>query len=103
MRAFLMHSRRPTLLIIDMQKGMASPIAGNRNNPQAESNIAKLLSTWRTIGATIVHVRHMSRTVGSSFWPGQPGAEFQEELKPLDSEYVVEKNVPDAFINTNLE
>ena len=31
------------------------------------------------------------------------GAEFQEALKPLDSEHVVEKNVPDAFIDSGLE
>jgi nicotinamidase-related amidase len=98
-----MRSHLPTLLLIDMQKGMGSPAAGKRNNPQAESNIAKLLFGCRTGGATVVHVRHISRTAGSAFWPGQLGAEFQEELKPRDSEHVVEKNVPDAFIHTGLE
>jgi nicotinamidase-related amidase len=29
--------------------------------------------------------------------------EFQPSLAPFDSEHVVEKNVPDAFINTGLE
>ncbi len=98
-----MKKQSPTLLIIDMQQGMRSPAAGKRNNPQSESNIARLLLAWRERNATIVHVRHVSRTLGSLFWPGQPGAEFQKELKPLDSEHVVEKNVPDAFINTGLE
>ncbi|HVM60665.1 MAG TPA: cysteine hydrolase family protein [Verrucomicrobiae bacterium] len=98
-----MKKQSPTLVIIDMQQGMRSPAAGKRNNPQAESNIARLLSAWRERNATIVHVRHISRTLGSLFWPGQPGVEFQKELKPLDSEHVVEKNVPDAFINTGLE
>lgn len=93
----------PTLLIIDMQKGMASPAAGARNNPQAEANIGALLRRWRQAGATVVHIRHMSRTPGSPFWPGQPGAEFQDDLAPLASAHVVEKNVPDAFINTGLE
>jgi nicotinamidase-related amidase len=93
----------PTLLIIDMQKGMASPAAGARNNPQAERNIASLLHRWRQSGATVVHVRHISRTPGSPFWPGQVGAEFQEDLAPLPRAHVVEKNVPDAFINTGLE
>jgi len=98
-----MKNQIPTLLLIDMQKGMSSPAAGPRNNPQAESNVAELLGAWRSAGAEIVHVRHISRTPGSLFWPGQPGAEFQEALQPLDSEHVVEKNVPDAFINTGLE
>jgi nicotinamidase-related amidase len=93
----------PALIIIDMQRGMASPAAGRRNNPDAEQNIASLLAAWRKAGGAVMHVRHMSRTVGSPFWPGQTGAEFQDLLAPLPREHVVEKNVPDALINTGLE
>lgn len=93
----------PALLIIDMQRGMANPAAGARNNPGAEQMIAMLLAAWRKANAPIVHVRHISRTPGSPFWPGQPGVEFQPELAPLETEHVVEKNVPDAFIHTGLE
>jgi nicotinamidase-related amidase len=93
----------PALLIIDMQIGMTWPQSGIRNNPHAESVISGLLAAWRSRGATVVHVRHISRTPGSPFWPGQSGVEFQPELAPLQGEHVVEKNVPDAFINTGLE
>jgi hypothetical protein len=86
-----------------MQKGMSREAAGRRNNPEAESNIERLLSGWRGAKATVIHVRHMSRTLGSPFWPGQTGAEFQEALRPLDSEHVVEKNIPDAFAQSALE
>ena len=92
-----------TLVIIDMQKGMAARSAAARNNPDAEGNIAALLAAWRRVGAPVVHVRHISRTVGSPFWPGQTGAEFQDMFTPLPGEHVVEKNVPDALINTGLE
>jgi nicotinamidase-related amidase len=92
-----------TLLIIDMQIGMTWPKADVRNNPNAEDTIARLLSAWRLRNAPVVHVRHISRTPGSPFWPGQPGVEFQPKLAPLAGEHVVEKNVPDAFINTGLE
>tara|TARA_R100001143_G_scaffold31270_1_gene30429 strand:- start:3711 stop:3836 length:126 start_codon:yes stop_codon:yes gene_type:complete len=30
-----------------MQKGMASPKAGDRNNPDAEQTIRQLLAAWR--------------------------------------------------------
>jgi len=93
----------PTLLIIDMQVGMTWPAPEVRNNPQAESVIRGLLESWRARGEPIVHVRHISRTPGSPFWPGQPGVEFQPALAPLEREHVVEKNVPDAFVNTGLE
>ena len=95
--------QKTALIIVDMQVGMSWPEAARRNNPQAEQVIANLLAQWRGQGAPVVHVRHMSRTVGSPFWPGQPGAEFQPALAPLAGEHVVEKNVPDAFINTGLE
>lgn len=98
-----MQRAAPTLIIIDMQKGMADPAAGSRNNPQAEQQIAALLGAWRAAGATVVHVRHISRTPGSPFWPGQRGAEFQEALAPLPGEHVVEKNVPCAFVLSGLE
>jgi nicotinamidase-related amidase len=93
----------PALIIIDMQRGILEPSAGARNNPQAEQAIATTLKAWRLAKAPVVHVRHISRTPGSPFWPGQSGVEFQEQLQPLDTEHVVEKNVPDAFINSGLE
>ncbi|MFZ6658509.1 cysteine hydrolase family protein [Undibacterium sp. TJN19] len=98
-----MKKQNTALIIIDMQRGMASPQAGRRNNPDAEDNIKQLLTAWREAAAPIVFVRHMSRTPGSLFWPGQPGNEFQQALAPMASEYVVEKNVPDAFTHTGLE
>jgi nicotinamidase-related amidase len=98
-----MNKPLPCLIIIDMQKGMANTPAGGRNNPQAEENIAQLLQAWRATNAHIVHVRHISRSPDSPFAPGQSGVESQEALRPLRHEHVVEKNVPDAFINTALE
>lgn len=94
---------RTALLIIDMQQGMSRADLPARNNSQAESRIGELLAFWRARAAPIVHVRHISRTPGSPFWPGQPGVEFQPSLAPLPGEHVVEKNVPDAFVNTGLE
>ena len=93
----------PTLIIIDMQKCMADPAAGPRNNPQAEQHIAALLGAWRQAGATVVHVHHLSRSPGSGFWPGQPGVEFQDALAPLAGEHIVAKTVPDAFVDSALE
>lgn len=98
-----MDNKPIALIVIDMQRGMKESAAGERNNPDAERNIGTLLAAWRRAGWPVVSVRHISRTQGSPFWPGQPGAEFQPELAPLDIEHVVEKSVPDAFIHTGLE
>jgi nicotinamidase-related amidase len=94
---------QPVLLIIDMQRAMALPRAGSRNNPDAEQTMRRLLKSWRAMRAPLVHVRHISRSPGSPFFPGQEGVEFQPAFVPLPAEHVVEKNVPDAFINTGLE
>jgi nicotinamidase-related amidase len=93
----------PALLLIDLQRGMAAPGLPPRNNPQAEDNAASLLRAWREAGAPVVHVRHMSRTPGSPFWPGAQGAEFQDRFAPEPAEQVFEKNVPDAFVHSGLE
>ncbi|MBJ7537886.1 cysteine hydrolase family protein [Marinomonas transparens] len=91
------------LLIIDMQQGMSWPQAGERNNTNAEHEIAELLAHWRANHAPIVHVRHLSTEPDSLFWPEQEGALFQEAFQPLASEKVIEKSVPDAFTYSNLE
>ncbi|MGG1945630.1 cysteine hydrolase family protein [Trinickia sp. NRRL B-1857] len=91
------------LVVIDMQNGINRPALGRRNNPAAEDNIDALLTAWRATRRPIVHVRHISRSPESIFWPGQSGAEFQPRFVPLAHEHVVEKNVPDAFAATGLE
>ena len=98
-----MHNDYPALILIDMQQCMASPAAGERNNLDAEANIARLLAAWRERGAPVVHVRHISRFPISGFAPGQSGALFQPAFTPRDGEHVVEKNVPDAFVQSTLE
>lgn len=93
--------RQGALIVIDMQKGMARPAP--RNNPDAELHIARLLQHWRQGEQPVVHVRHLSLSPGSPFWPGQPGAEFQDALAPRGREHVVDKHVTDAFAQSGLE
>lgn len=98
-----MRTDLPALLLIDLQQCMASPDAGVRNNPDAETRIAALLAAWRARAAPVVHVRHLSRDPCSGFAPGQGGALFQPAFAPLAGEHVVDKNVPDAFVHSGLE
>ncbi len=94
---------KTALIVIDVQKGLADPSHGERNNPDAESNIARLLAAWRERGLPIVHVQHSSVRAGSLLRPELPGHEFKDEVRPAADEFVFKKTVNSAFIGTGLE
>ena len=79
------------LLVIDLQKAIDHPSWGERNNPQAEQNIAALLHVWRATRRPIYHIGHDSMEPGSPYHPGQPGNEFKPEAQPLAGEVVIRK------------
>lgn len=92
------------LLIIDVQRAMEQPAWGrNRNNPQAEANIARLLQAWRETRRPVYHVRHDSTFADSPYRPGQAGNDFKPEVAPLAGETVIVKRTNSAFIGTDLE
>jgi nicotinamidase-related amidase len=94
----------PAFVVIDVQRAIDDPSWGSdRNNPDAEANIARILAHWRARGWPLVHVRHLSREPHSTYRPGQPGCEFKDEVRPLDGERVIDKSVNCAFIGTTLE
>ncbi len=95
--------RKTALLVIDVQKGLDDPSLGARNNPEAESKIASLLSAWREHELPIVHVRHCSVEQRSPLRPELPGNAFKEEAQPLPGEAQFSKSVNSAFIGTGLE
>lgn len=94
----------PALLIIDVQNAIDDPVWGDdRNNPDAESNIARLLGSWRERSWPVFHIRHLSVEPNSTYRPGQRGAEFKREVLPRAEERVIEKHTNSAFIGTSLE
>ena len=91
------------LVLIDVQQGFLDPSWGERNNPQAEANIARLLSAWRENARPVFHVHHDSRSPQGCFRPGTPGNRPRPEVAPLPGEAVYHKHVNSAFIGTTLE
>jgi len=91
------------LIIVDVQKGFDDPRWGRRNNPQAESNIQRLLEAWRKSRMPVFYIQHCSKVSGSPLRPGTPGNEIKDVVSPLNDEPVVRKNVNSAFIGTDLE
>jgi nicotinamidase-related amidase len=95
----------PALILIDIQKGF-DDIAywgGQRNNPDAEKNAALLLKLWRDRDLPVFHVKHCSTNPQSLLRESAEGNEFKDEVKPIDLEPVIKKNVNSAFIGTDLK
>lgn len=91
------------LLLIDVQKAFDDPYWGQRNNPQAEANIAALAEAFRAQGLPVVHVCHDSRDPNSPLFPGEPGHAFKPEATPAPGEAEFHKSVHCAFVGTGLE
>lgn len=91
------------LILIDVQQGFADPKWGARNNPQAETNMARLLTAWRDMGRPIVHIQHHSTEPDSPLRPGQAGNAIQSIVAPLGDEPIIGKQVNSAFIGTDLD
>lgn len=90
------------LLIIDMQLAGSDPLLGERGQPDAEANAAKLLQAWRERGDPVIHIRHDDMNPDSPYAPGKPGHVFCPEVAPLPHEEVIEKRTTNAFVGTDL-
>jgi nicotinamidase-related amidase len=95
--------REAALLVIDLQKAIDHPSWGERNNPEAEKNVALLLEQWRATNRPIYHIRHDSIEPNSHYRPGQPGHQFKPEGRPREGETIIAKRTNSAFIGTDLE
>lgn len=90
------------LMIIDMQIASSDPALGERGQPEAEANAARLLAAWRESGDPVIHIRHDDMNPSSPYAPGKPGHAFRPEVAPLPHEEVLEKRTTNAFVGTDL-
>ena len=91
------------LIIVDVQEGLDDPRLGARNNPDAESRMARLLADWRLRNLPIFHIQHMSTEADSPLRPELPGNAIKGIVAPQGDEPVIQKSVNSAFIGTDLE
>ena len=92
------------LLLIDIQEGLdeLEYYGGSRNNPDAEKNAARILEQFRKNGYPIIHVKNNSQNIESPLHPSRPGNQIKQVVRPLDTEFVIEKWTNSAFVYTDL-
>ena len=88
------------LIVIDVQKGFEEyDIKGERNNPDCEDNIVKLIDAWRNKNLPVVYVKHNSKSETSALRPNQPGNDFKDIITGTP-DLLVTKSVNSAFYGT---
>lgn len=88
-------AQNTALLLIDIQKGFEEEEywGGNRNNKDAEQKAALILDKWRDLNLPVFHIIHSSRNPASKLHKSHPGFEIRNEVKPIDGEPVIIKDV----------
>lgn len=93
------------LLLIDIQQAFIEPANapywGQRNNPNAEENAARLLAHWRATGQPVIFVRHLTTNPKSPLIGD--GAKIQAVVAPNADEPVLDKSTNSGFIGTDLQ
>jgi len=85
------------LIVIDVQQGFDDPAWGERDNPDAEANIGRLVQAWADAARPIVLVRHDSVSPGSPLAVGSPGNALKDVVAAVPHELLVTKRVNSAF------
>lgn len=91
------------LIIVDVQKAFDDKKWGERNNPNAEENISKILKIWREKNLQVIYIKHMSDNPSSVFYPENKGFDIKGIVEPKEEEVIITKKVNSSFIGTNLE
>jgi nicotinamidase-related amidase len=95
---------KTALLIIDIQKdyfpGGKHPLV---NPLEAARNAYMLLQCFREHGGHHVHIQHISKKPGATFFiSGDRGTDIHDSVAHFEGEPIVYKHEPNAFLNTEL-
>ncbi|WP_409305886.1 cysteine hydrolase family protein [Peribacillus sp. SCS-155] len=94
--------KKKALIIVDVQKAFDDEKWGERNNPNAEENIRKILQLGEKKDV-VIHIQHTSDNPNSLFYPKNEGYAIKDIVEPIDEDVIITKKVNSSFIGTNLE
>lgn len=93
------------ILVVDLQNEYFSegklPLTGIE---AAAANARQVIDAARARGDRVIHIRHEARTPDAPFFtPGSSGVAIHPSVQPLNDEWVILKNYPNAFLKTDLK
>ncbi|MCK9824455.1 isochorismatase family protein [Nocardioides cavernae] len=89
------------LIVVDAQRGFdETTYWGPRNNPDADPNIAALITAFAAAREPIVYVRHASADPHSPVHRDHPGHAFKDYLEQVSPSLIVTKSVNSSFHGT---
>jgi len=90
------------LIIIDVQHALFNATPAPTSSSEVVERINTLTQRARQQGAPVVFVQHEA-TAGDFFRHGSPEWALDARLTITESDHIVAKTTPDAFLNTELE
>jgi nicotinamidase-related amidase len=84
------------LILVDVQAGFDEASWGERNNPQADEHIARLVNAFAASRRPVVFVRHDSKNPDSPLHPSHSGNQLKAYLTHTP-DLVVSKSVNSSF------
>jgi nicotinamidase-related amidase len=96
---------KPALVLVDIQldyfpNGRMECVGA----VEASLMARRLLDHFREKNLPIVHIQHIAARSGATFLlPNTEGINFNESVKPLPGEMVIEKHFPNSFRDTGLQ
>jgi nicotinamidase-related amidase len=85
------------LLVIDVQNG----IVNLRDFQEELSTIENVIKDFKDNGKPVIFIRHLDDVEESPLYQGSVGSELHSSVKEY-ADYVIEKQTPSSFFNTNL-
>jgi len=93
------------LLIIDIQNDYFEGGKNTlKNSLEASERAKKILEKFRNEKLPVIHIQHVSSRPNATFFlPNTQGVKIHPNVQPLEGETIITKNVPNSFINTDLQ
>ena len=91
------------VIIVDAQREYLDGSIPLSGIDDALVEIRKLLEQARAQKVPVFHVVHHTQPGAPIFDPQSPMSDIIDSVKPVDGERIVSKNLPSAFVNTDLK